>query len=43
MADVSGSYTPGFTVLAIGAFLGSIFFVFATKPPAPAKAAEAAR
>jgi len=42
MADVSGSYTPGFTVLAIGAALGSVFFVFATKPPAPASAAEAA-
>jgi MFS family permease len=35
MADVSGSYTPGFTVLAIGAALGSLFFVFATKPAPP--------
>lgn len=36
MADRFGNYQYGFTVLAIMAALGSIFFVFATPPTPPA-------
>jgi MFS family permease len=32
MADRSGSYESGFTVLAIAALLGSVFFLLATPP-----------
>ena len=39
--DATGSYKPGFTVLAILAGLGSLFFVFATRPQPPVRAAEA--
>ena len=35
MADRTGNYEVGFTVLAIAAALGSLFFVFATKPSPP--------
>lgn len=35
MADHFGNYEYGFTLLAIFAALGSIFFVFATPPPPP--------
>jgi len=36
LADATGSYEPGFAVLAVLAGLGSVFFVFATRPvPAP--------
>ncbi|RIK34904.1 MAG: hypothetical protein DCC58_21060 [Chloroflexi bacterium] len=35
MADRFGDYRYGFTILALLAGLGSIFFVFATKPPPP--------
>jgi MFS family permease len=38
MADRLGNYQYGFTVLAILAGLGSIFFIFATKPARPAAA-----
>lgn len=37
--DVTGAYTAGFTVLAIGAALGSIF-IYLAKPPAPPAAAD---
>jgi sugar phosphate permease len=40
LADRFGNYQVGFTVLAVLAALGSIFFIFAT-PPAPPAAAEA--
>lgn len=36
MADVSGDYRSGFTVLACGALLGSICFLAATRPRRPA-------
>lgn len=35
LSDHFGDYRYGFTVLAVLAGLGSIFFVFATKPPRP--------
>jgi sugar phosphate permease len=35
LADRTGSYVPGFTVLAVLAFLGSFFFLLARRPPAP--------
>lgn len=35
LADYTGSYQTGFTILAILAGLGSIFFLTATKPKAP--------
>ena len=35
LADRTGSYVPGFHILAGLAALGSIFFVLATPPPAP--------
>ncbi len=35
-ADATGSYKTGFTIMAILAGLGSIFFFFATKPNPPA-------
>jgi MFS family permease len=38
MADRFGDYRYGFTVLATLAALGSIFFIFATKPAPPATA-----
>lgn len=37
MADHFGNYEYGFTLLAIFAALGSIFFVFATPPPPPTR------
>jgi MFS family permease len=48
MADATGNYTAGFTILAILSGLGSGFFLFARRPslpeprPAPARASEAA-
>ena len=36
LADIYGNYRIGFTVLSVGAFLGSFCFLFAT-PPAPHK------
>ncbi len=41
-ADVTGDYRAGFTVLALLAGIGSIFFLAAKKPPRPLKGAEAA-
>jgi hypothetical protein len=38
LADRTGNYEAGFTVLAIGALLGSGFFMFAKKPPPPQRA-----
>jgi MFS family permease len=37
LADSTGRYEAGFTVLAIMAGLGSLFFVFARKPQPPAR------
>ena len=37
MADLSGNYRSGFTTLALLAGLGSVFFLFATKPAAPVR------
>jgi MFS family permease len=42
MADRFGNYQYGFTLLALLAALGSIFFVFATKPAPPRRAEQAA-
>jgi MFS family permease len=36
LADVTGNYRTGFTVLALFAGLGSAFFLLAKKPPRPA-------
>ena len=36
MADRTGNYEAGFTVLALAAALGSVFFIFATRPAPPA-------
>ena len=33
--DRTGSYTSGFTLIAVLSVLGSLFFVFATRPPLP--------
>jgi hypothetical protein len=35
LADRTGSYGLGFTVLALLALLGSVFFLLAKRPPAP--------
>ena len=35
LADIHGSYEIGFTILAIGAFLGSFAFYAATPPQHP--------
>jgi cyanate permease len=37
MADLSGNYRSGFTTLALLAGLGSVFFLFATRPAAPVR------
>ena len=37
MADRTGNYEAGFTVLAIGAALGSVFFLFARRPKPPTR------
>ena len=42
LADRTGSYVPGFQVLAGLAALGSVFFVLATPPRPPARGAAAA-
>jgi sugar phosphate permease len=39
LADLTGNYRLGFTVLAVLAGLGSLFFLFARKPPLPRRAA----
>ncbi len=43
MADHFGNYQYGFTVLAIMAGCGSVFFIFATKPTPPAEKRRAER
>ena len=35
LADYTGSYTLGFTILAIAAGIGSVFFLLATPPKKP--------
>jgi MFS family permease len=37
LADRTGSYRLGFTVLALLALLGSVFFLLAKRPPAPVR------
>ncbi|MGH9176486.1 MAG: MFS transporter [Vicinamibacterales bacterium] len=39
-ADATGSYRTGFTIMATLAALGSIFFIFSTKPTLPRLASE---
>jgi sugar phosphate permease len=39
LADATGNYRAGFTILALLAGLGSLFFVLAKRPPLPAAAA----
>ena len=39
LADRTGSYVPGFQILAAFAALGSVFFMLATPPPRPGPAA----
>jgi hypothetical protein len=39
LADVTGSYQIGFTVLALFAGFGSTFFLLAKKPPPPRRLA----
>ncbi len=41
VADRTGNYEVGFTILAIGALLGSVFFLAAKKPVPPARPAAA--
>jgi MFS family permease len=43
MADRFGNYQLGFTVLAIMAGFGSVFFIFGTRPTPPAEKRRAAR
>ena len=38
-ADATGNYRTGFTILALLAGLGSLFFLLAKRPPRPARAA----
>lgn len=42
LADTTGSYKPGFTILAVLAGMGSIFFVLAVPPRRPDELAPAA-
>ena len=42
MADRTGSYESGFTVLALAALAGSVFFVLAPQPPPPQRTPAAA-
>ena len=42
LADRTGSYVPGFHILAVLAALGSVFFVLATPPVAPRRLAVVA-
>ena len=42
LADRSGSYDSGFTLLAVLAGLGSVFFLMAKRPAPPTSATEAA-
>jgi len=38
-ADITGNYRVGFTILALLAGLGSLFFILAKRPRLPARAA----
>jgi OFA family oxalate/formate antiporter-like MFS transporter len=38
LADITDGYQVGFTVLAVLASMGSLFFLFAKRPPAPVEA-----
>jgi sugar phosphate permease len=42
LADLTGNYRSGFTVLALLAGLGSLFFLLARKPPRPSIAQDSA-
>ena len=42
LADATGSYEPGFALLAVLAGLGSVFFLFAARPAPPAVPVAAA-
>ena len=42
MADRFGNYQTGFTVIALAAFAGSIFFLLSTKPEPPRERLEQA-
>ncbi len=37
LADMTGNYRVGFTVLALLAGLGSVFFLFAKRPARPTR------
>jgi sugar phosphate permease len=39
LADATGNYRTGFTILGLLAGLGSLFFILAKRPPRPARAA----
>ncbi len=41
LADQTGNYQVGFTVLAVLAGMGSVFFLLAKKPPPPARTERA--
>jgi MFS family permease len=41
MADHFGNYQTGFTVIALAAFAGSVFFLLSTKPQPPSRAQTA--
>jgi MFS family permease len=43
MADATGDYTAGFTILAVLSGFGSAFFIFARRPSLPASQAIAER
>jgi len=40
LADLTGSYRPGFTVIAVLAGMGSLFFLLAKRPASPAGATD---
>jgi cyanate permease len=39
LADLTGDYRLGFTILALLAGMGSLFFLFARRPQPPSRAA----
>lgn len=41
IADATGEFTIGFTILAVASAIGSLFFMFATPPPPPRRLAAA--
>jgi sugar phosphate permease len=42
LADMTGGYETGFTILAVLAALGSVFFLIARRPPPPKRVRDAA-